>query len=119
MSMIPKNDLLGWRNILFCDLRWRWVTLALLLYGVLLTADLLLLDWYQTFYTAITAKNVDAFLRSICTYIIIAVTQALALGLISYSADMWEAELKAHFSKVWSEKLFMLSETQIRAHKAD
>ena len=119
MSMTPQNNLLGWRNILFCDLRWRWVTVALLLYGVLLTADLVLLDWYQHFYTAITARNANAFLRSIVTYIIIAATQALALGLISYSADMWEAELKAYFSKVWSERLSELSVAEIRAQKAD
>jgi ABC-type uncharacterized transport system fused permease/ATPase subunit len=80
---------------------WSFFLVQLVLYGGMLFIDLSLVAWYDSFYSAIQAKSHAAFIRELIVFVLLTLSQAVALGLIAFNSELYEAQLKKHFVARW------------------
>lgn len=80
---------------------WVLFIVQLVLYAGMLCLDLYLVDWYDSFYSAIQDKSTSRFIKELLTFISLVLGQALVLGLISFNSEIYEAELKKFFVTRW------------------
>jgi len=80
---------------------WVLFIVQLILYAGLLCLDLYLVDWYDSFYSAIQEKSTSRFIKELLIFIFLVIGQALVLGLVSFNSEVYEAELKKFFVTHW------------------